>query len=182
MCSRVVDCRSLQNTGILRCAQDDDVRVEPFPKGCSLRSGLLVVAGEAGVGFVEGAVFDADTAGGHRVELRGGLVVEILCQVFCRWVEFGVEGFEVVDHEVVEVFDGGTHDLLEELEVEEHAGLVKLFADEGDEDLVVVAVRVLALAAVVTEVVAGGETGFYSYFKHGCGSPFDRFNGRVWMG
>ncbi len=43
---------------------------------------LLVVAGEAGVGFVEGAVFDADAAGGHFVELGAGLVVEVFGQVF----------------------------------------------------------------------------------------------------
>ena len=32
---------------------------------------------------------------------------------------------------------------------------------EGDEDLVVVAVRVFALTTIVAEVVAGGEPGFY---------------------
>ena len=35
----------------------------------------------------------------------------------------GDEGFEVVDHAVVEVVDGGAHDLFEQLEVEEEAGL-----------------------------------------------------------
>jgi hypothetical protein len=72
---------------------------------------------------------------------------------------------------VVEVFDDGAHDLLEEFEVEEQAGLVEVFTLEGDEDLVVVAVRVLALASIVAEVVAGGEAGFYSYFKHDSGVP-----------
>src|SRR3984885_8655523 len=129
--------------------------------------GLLVVAGEAGVGFVEGAVFDADAAGSHVVKLRAGLLVEVFGEVFGAGVDLFIEGREVVDHEVVEVLHGGAHDLLEELEVEEHAGLVELFSDEGDEDLVVVAVRVLALAAIVAEVVAGGEAGFYGYFEHG---------------
>jgi hypothetical protein len=72
---------------------------------------------------------------------------------------------------MVEVFDDGAHDLFEELEVEQEASLVEIFALEGDEDLVVVAVRVLALATVVAEVVAGGEAGFYSYFKHDSGIP-----------
>jgi hypothetical protein len=72
---------------------------------------------------------------------------------------------------VVEVVDDRAHDLLEELEVEEQAGFVEVFALEGNEDLVVVAVRILALATVVAEVVAGGEAGFYGYFKHDSGIP-----------
>ena len=136
-----------------------------------VHGGLLVVAGEAGVGLVESAVFDTDAALGHVVELLAGLLVEVFGQVFGRGVDLFVEGWEVVDHEVVEVFHGGAHDLFEELEVEEHAGLVELLADEGDEDLVVVAVGVLALASVVAEVVAGGETGFYGDFKHDASFP-----------
>ena len=73
---------------------------------------------------------------------------------------------------MVEIVDGGAHDLLEELEVEQHPGFVELCADKGDEDLVVVAVRVLALAAIVAEVVAGGEPGFYGDFKHDSVNPF----------
>jgi hypothetical protein len=67
---------------------------------------------------------------------------------------------------VVKVFDGGAHDLLEELEVEEKAGIVELLADEGDEDLVVVAVGIFTLAVIVAKVVAGGKAGFYGDFKH----------------
>src|ERR1700722_838406 len=108
----------------------------------------------------------------HLVELEFGLVVKIAGEVFGRGVERG-ERLEVVDHLVVEVFDDGAHDLLEQLEVEEQAGFVEVSALEGDEDLVVVAVRVLALATIVAEVVAGGEAGFYGYFKHGVENPFD---------
>jgi hypothetical protein len=72
---------------------------------------------------------------------------------------------------MVEVVDDRAHDLLEEFEVEEEASLVEVFALEGDEDLVVVAVRVFALATVVAEVVAGGEAGFYGYFEHDSGIP-----------
>ncbi len=38
---------------------------------------LLVVAGEAGVGLVEGGVFDADAATSHLDELLRGLLVEV---------------------------------------------------------------------------------------------------------
>ena len=89
-----------------------------------------------------------DSAGGHLVELLGSLLVEITGEVLGRWVHL-VEGFQVVDHLVVEVVDRGTHDLLEKLEIEQQAGLVELGADERDEDTVVVAVRILALAAIV---------------------------------
>src|SRR6267143_375276 len=88
---------------------------------------LFVIAGEAGVGFVKGAVLHGDAAFGHLVEL--------------------------------------------ELEVEEQAGFVEFVALESDEDLVVVAVRVLTLATIVAEVVAGGEAGFYGYFEHDSGIP-----------
>ena len=107
------------------------------------------------------------------VELGAGLLVEVFGEVFCRGVDLGDEGLEVVDHAVVEVVDGGAHDLLEEFEVEQHAGFVELLAYEGDEDLVVVAVRVLALATIVAEVVAGRKTGFYSNFEHDSSFPFD---------
>jgi hypothetical protein len=72
---------------------------------------------------------------------------------------------------VVEVIDYGAHDLLEELEVEEQTGFIEVFALEGDEDLVVVTVRILALATIVAEVVAGRKAGFYGYFKHDSGIP-----------
>src|ERR1700685_2388757 len=131
-----------------------------------MRCGLLVVAGEAGVGLVEGAVFYADTACGHLADLRGGLLIEVAGEVFGRGVDLGDKGLELVDHFVVEVLDGGAHDLLEELKVEQEPGWVDLLADESDKHFVVVAVRVLALATIVAKVVAGGESGFYGYFKH----------------
>ena len=107
---------------------------------------------------------------GHLVKLELGLVVEVASEVFRRGVDSG-EGLEVVDHLVVEVVDDGAHDLLEELEVQQKAGFVEVFALEGDEDLVVMAVRVLALATIVAEVVAGRKAGFYSYFEHDSGVP-----------
>jgi len=54
---------------------------------------------------------------------------------------------------VIEVLDGGLKEALEELEVEEEAVGFELLTDEGDEDAIVVAVRVLALAVVVAKVV-----------------------------
>ena len=106
------------------------------------------------------------------MELAASLFVKIFCKVLGAGIDLFVERWKIVDHEVVEIVDGGTHDLLEELEVEEHACFVELFADEGDEDLVVVAVWILALATIVAEVVAGGKTGFYGYFEHGSVNPF----------
>jgi len=82
------------------------------------------------------------------VELGGGLVEEVFGEVFGGGVEGG-EGVEVVNHLVIEEFDRGAEDLLEELEVEQEAGVVEGFADERHEDAVVVAVGVFALAVVV---------------------------------
>ena len=54
---------------------------------------------------------------------------------------------------MIEVFDGGAKDVLEELEVEQETGFIEVFADKSDEDAVVVAVRVFTFALVVAEVV-----------------------------
>jgi hypothetical protein len=153
------------NAGILRFAQNDG--------STAIRDllQLLVVAGEAGVGFVDGGVFDADAAAGHLDELLAGLEIEVAREVFGRRV-YLIEGLEVVDHLVVEIIDDGAKDLLEQLEVEEEAGLVELVTDERDEDFVVVAMRVLALALIVAEVVAGGESRFYGDFVHAFFDPF----------
>ena len=60
----------------------------------------------------------------------------------------------------------GRKHLLEQLEVEQQAGLVERGAGQRDADLVVVAVRVLALAFVVAEIVAGGEICLHGDFIH----------------
>ena len=53
-----------------------------------------------------------------------GLVVEIFGDVLGRGIEHG-EGLEVVEHLVVDAVDDGAHHLLEQLEVEQQAGLVE---------------------------------------------------------
>ena len=58
---------------------------------------------------------------------------------------------------------------------------VEVLALEGNEDLVVVAVRVLTLATVVAEVVAGRKAGFYGYFEHDSGIPSVAAS-VIWMG
>ena len=58
--------------------------------------------------------------------------------------------------------------LLEQLEVEQQTGLIELGAGQRHADLVVVAVRVLALAFVVAQIVAGGEICLHGNFKHRC--------------
>jgi hypothetical protein len=107
------------------------------------------------------------------MELAAGPFVKILSKVLGAGIDLFVEGWQVVDHEVVKIVDGGTHHLLEKFEVEKHTSFVKLFADQGNEDFVIMAMRVFALASVIAEVVAGRKAGFYSYFKHESGNPFD---------
>ena len=67
---------------------------------------------------------------------------------------------------MVDALDNRAKHLLEQLEVEQQAGLVQRGPGQGNADLVVVPVRVLALALVVAEVVAGGETGLHGDFIH----------------
>src|ERR1035437_3424159 len=128
---------------------------------------LLVVSSRAGVRLPDGHMLDADTALGQGGELLAGLVVEVFGQVLGRGVENN-EGLEVVEHLVVNALDDRAQQMLEQLEVQQQAGRVQLRPGQGDADLVVVAVRVLALALVVAEVVSGGETCLHGDFKHGC--------------
>jgi hypothetical protein len=53
-------------------------------------------------------------------------------------------------------------------EVEEKTGLIELFAHKSDLHLVVMPVRILALAVVVAEVMARREAGLHCDFKHWC--------------
>jgi len=57
--------------------------------------------------------------------------------------------------------------------------LVEFRADQRNQNAVIVAVRVLALAAIVAQVVAGGESGFYSNFKHVFRFPLRPAQGRL---
>ena len=50
---------------------------------------------------------------------------------------------------MVDAVDDRTHDVLQVLEVEQQPGRVELFSTQRDAHLVVVAVRVLALAFVI---------------------------------
>src|ERR1039458_47663 len=50
--------------------------------------------------------------------------------------------------------------------IEQQAGLVEFSARQGHTNLVIVAVRVLALALVIAQVVSGGECVFDSNFVH----------------
>jgi hypothetical protein len=86
------------------------------------------------------------------MHLGGGFLVEVAGEVFGGGVEGG-EGLELVDHLVIEIVDGGAEDLLEKLEVEKEAGVVEVFADEGDEDAIVMTVGIFAFSVVVAEVV-----------------------------
>ena len=63
------------------------------------------------------------------------------------------------------------HNVFQIFEIEQQAGLVELGTGEGHTNLVIMAVRVLALAFVVAQVVPGGECVFHSYFVHESSEP-----------
>ena len=94
-------------------------------------------------------------------------LVKILGDVFGRGVDGG-ERLKIIEHLVVDAVNNGSQHVLHELEVEEQAGFVELGAGQSDANLVVMAVRVLALASVIAEIVAGGEIRLHGNFKHGC--------------
>ena len=74
-----------------------------------------------------GAIFHAHAARGHLGELPVRLVVEILGHVLGRGVQHR-EGLQIVQHLVVDAVDDRAQHLLEQLEVQQQAGLVQLRA------------------------------------------------------
>jgi hypothetical protein len=100
-----------------------------------------------------------------RGELLVGLVIEVFGQVLGRGVQHR-EGLQVVEHPVVDAVDHRAQHLLEQLEVQQQAGFVQFGPGQRDADLVVVPVRVLALALVIAKVVSGGETCLHGDFIH----------------
>jgi hypothetical protein len=126
---------------------------------------LLVVAGDGGVGLPDGDLLDADTPFGGLLETLIALVIKILGEVFRRRIEDG-EGLDVIDHLVIEIVNDGLHDQLQFFEVQQQASVVELRALQGDVDTIVVAMRILALAFVVAQVMTRRKGVLHGYFKH----------------
>src|ERR1035441_1858233 len=129
------------------------------------RRRLLVVSSCGRVRLPDGAVLHAHPALSHSGELLIGLVVEVFGDVLGRGIQ-DREGLQVVEHLVVDAVDDRTQHLVEQLEIEQEASLVQRGPGQGDADLIVMPVRVLALALVVAQIVAGGETGLHGDFIH----------------
>src|SRR5450631_879798 len=136
----------------------------------AIRARLLVIGRSGCVRLPDGAVFDGDPASGHVVQLAVGFIVKVAGQVFCRRVELD-EWFEVIEHLVVDAVDDRTHDLLEQLEIQQQPGGVQFPAPQRQTNLVVVAMGVLTLAAIVAQVMSRGESRFDGYFIHGLCCP-----------
>src|SRR5947209_7018076 len=126
---------------------------------------LLVISGVAGVGFKDCAVLDADAACGEFLESLGCLLEEIMSEIFSRRIQVR-ERLKVVDHLVIQAIDNRAQQVLEQLEVEQKAGLIQMLPGEGNQHAVVVAVRVLTLAVVVAQVVSRRKTRLYGNFEH----------------
>src|SRR5206468_318589 len=103
-------------------------------------------------------------------ELLARLLVEVAGEILGRGVDLG-EGWQFVDHLMVQVIDDGPEERFENLEVKQQAGFIKLRTGKGDEHAIVVPVRVLALAMVVAQEMARREPCFYCDFKHMSGIP-----------
>lgn len=137
----------------------------------------LAVAGGGDVGFENSDVFHPYSAVGDFAQARVRLVIEIFGEIFGRRIDRR-EGFNVIDHLMVEAFDGALHHLFEVLEIEQKACFVELGSGQSHLNFIIVAVRVLALAFVVAQVVPCRERIFYRHFVHSLrysGRKFRRF-------
>src|SRR5664280_2784650 len=131
---------------------------------------LFAVTRGGGVGLPDGDVLHPDPAIGALFQPRVGLIVEILGQVFRRRIDSG-ERLQLIHHLMVEIIHHRAQDVLQVLEVQQQPGVVQGLAAEGDANAVVVSVGLLALAAIVAQVVSRGKGVFYSDFEHGLPTP-----------
>jgi hypothetical protein len=99
------------------------------------------------------------------VQTAVGFVVKIFGQIFCRRVQIG-ERLYLINHLMIQTVDDRLHHVTQIFEIEEQTGFVEFLASEGDPNLVVVAVRILALPTVTTQVVPCGERIFDSDLEH----------------
>ena len=67
---------------------------------------------------------------------------------------------------MVETIDNVFHHFAQVFEVEQESGLVQFQSRQSHTDLVVVPVRILALALVVPQVVPRGKCVLYGYLEH----------------
>ena len=69
-------------------------------------------------------------------------------------------------HLMVEPVNHMLHNFAQVLEIQEQSRFVEIFAGQRHPDLIVVSVRILALAFVVAKVVPRGKRIFYRNFEH----------------
>ena len=74
--------------------------------------------------------------------------------------------FDLVDHLVIEPFDNVSHYFTQILEIKQQPCFIEFGSRERDSDLVVVAVRILALTFVIAQVVSRSERIFDGDFEH----------------
>src|SRR5215475_13121773 len=136
---------------------------------------LFAVACRRGVGLKNRHILDADPAVGRPSQARVRFVVKIFRQVLGGGVDHR-EGLDVVDHLMIETLDDMPHDLAQILEIKEQTSFVEFGSGQRNANFVVMAVRVLALAFIVAQVVSRGKCVFNGYFEHG--SPCGRIQRR----
>src|ERR1039458_1895740 len=93
------------------------------------------------------------------------LVIKILGQVLRRWVDRS-KRLNVVDHLVIEPIDNVLHHFAKVFEIEQETSLVQFSSGQRDPDLVVMAVRILALALVVAQIMSRGKSIVNRNFEH----------------
>src|SRR5579862_5674023 len=102
---------------------------------------------------------------GDAIEIDVGLIVKISGQILSRRVQ-DLERIQIVDHLVVQAVHDGLQGFLQLAKVEQQTGFVEFLTGQGDSYLVIVAVRIFALAFVIAQVVARRKRIFYSDLKH----------------
>src|SRR5437868_10625974 len=126
---------------------------------------LLEVSRGRRVCFPDCYFLDAHSSGCCFLESGASLVIEIFREIFSRWIQRG-EWSNIVDHLMIEALYHRLHHLFKLLEIEQKPSIIQLAPLQGDANFVVVAMRILAFASVIAQVMSCRKTIFNSHFVH----------------
>src|ERR671930_487625 len=126
---------------------------------------LLEIFSRSLIRLPDGNVLYANAAVGLAMKLAVSFIIEIFGKIFCRRIN-GCEWLKIVHHLMIEPVDDMSDDLAQVLEVQQQTRFVQFLAGQRDPHLVVMSVRVLALAFVVAQIMACGKRVLDRDLKH----------------
>jgi hypothetical protein len=140
------------------------------------RENLFAIFCRGRIGFKYRYVLYSNPALGSALQSGVRLVVKVFGKIFRRRIDRG-ERFDLVDHLVIETLNDVPHHFAQVFEIKKQARLIQFGSRQGHANLVVVTMRILALALVISQVVTCRERIFDRNFEHA--PPNDAHNAKA---